>query len=79
VSARVARLGKVLSHPLTLLLTGAVVTSLVVPAITRGWQDHQKALAVKSELVEDMTAKTSRFLARSSLRGSAAEPRTRSP
>ena len=58
-----ARLAGALSHPLTLLLAGALVTSLVVPSITRQWQDHEKELAVKSQLVEDMTAQTSRFLA----------------
>jgi len=60
---RVARTAKVLSHPLTLLLAGAVLTSIVVPAITRSWQDHEKELAVKSQLVEGLTAKTSEFLA----------------
>jgi len=63
MSSRVTRVGKALSHPLTLLLVGAAVSSLVVPAISRRWQDHREALAVKSELVEEMTAKTSRFLA----------------
>ncbi len=52
-----------LSHPLTLLLVGGVLTSLVVPGVTRSWQDHEKALAVKSALVEDLTLKTTRFLA----------------
>jgi len=54
---------KALSHPLTLLLAGAAITSIVAPAITRGWQDHEKELAVKSQLVGELTEKTSTFLA----------------
>lgn len=63
MSGRLARLAKLLAHPLALLAAGALVTSIVVPAITRSWQDHEKELAVKSQLVDDVSAKTSTFLA----------------
>ena len=43
------------SHPFVLLLAGALLSSLVVPAITRRWQDHQKELELKTALVTEIT------------------------
>jgi hypothetical protein len=37
-------------HPLVLLTLGALISSLLVPWFTRKWQDHQKALELKSAL-----------------------------
>jgi hypothetical protein len=48
-------LGRVVGHPLTLLLLGALLSGLLVPYIARGWQDQRKALEVKATLVERLT------------------------
>lgn len=48
-------IGDVLRHPLTVLFIGALVTGLLVPRITRQWQDQRKALELKAELVERLT------------------------
>jgi hypothetical protein len=42
---------RVISHPLFLLVVGGILTSLVIPAITRRWQDHQKHLELKVDLL----------------------------
>ncbi len=56
-----------LAHPLLLLLVGALVTAgitgLVVPSITRGWQNHDTALKIRSDLVARMGTSVSAFLA----------------
>jgi hypothetical protein len=48
-------LGRVLGHPLTLLLLGAALSGLLVPWVARGWQDQRKALEVKAALAERLT------------------------
>jgi hypothetical protein len=45
---------KILSHPLILLLVGAIVTSIVIPAVSRPWME-QKALELKVALVDDVS------------------------
>src|SRR5262245_57180663 len=40
-----------LQHPLLLLLVGALISSWIIPSFTRQWQDHQKELELKSDLV----------------------------
>lgn len=44
-----------LAHPLFLLLAGAVLTGLLIPTVTRRWQDRQKALELKTELVGEIS------------------------
>lgn len=44
-----------LQHPITLLLLGAVISGLLIPWITRRWNNHQKALEIKTELVSDLS------------------------
>jgi hypothetical protein len=44
-----------LAHPLFLLLAGAVLTGLLIPALTRRWQDRQKALELKTELIGEIS------------------------
>ena len=41
-----------LSHPLTLLIVGALLSSLLIPSWTRQWQDRQSELRVKVDLVD---------------------------
>jgi hypothetical protein len=56
-----ARLARLLGHPLLILLVGALISALVVPMLTRRWQDHQRALDVQTTLVSDMTESAERF------------------
>src|SRR6185436_9388091 len=44
-----------LSHPLFILLVGAVISGLLIPTINRRRQDHQKALEIKTELVTEIS------------------------
>jgi hypothetical protein len=46
---------EILKHPLTVLLFGALISGLLIPAFTRRWQNHQKALEIKTELVSDLS------------------------
>lgn len=45
----------VLAHPMIILLVGAALTGLIIPLITRRWQDRQKALELKTELVSELS------------------------
>jgi hypothetical protein len=56
-------LASIVKHPLVLLAAGAVVSGLLVPALTRGAQNHRQALEIKSDLVKSMSAAASPFLA----------------
>jgi hypothetical protein len=47
-----------LAHPLIVLLVGAVVTGLLVPTLTRRWQDRQKELELKTQLVSELSQST---------------------
>ena len=46
------RLEGLLAHPLTLLIVGALLSSLLIPSWTRQWQDRQSELKVKVDLVD---------------------------
>jgi hypothetical protein len=46
---------ELLKHPLTVLLVGALISGLLIPAFTRRWQNHQKALEIKTQLVSDLS------------------------
>jgi hypothetical protein len=48
-------LDHVLGHPAVLLLLGAGVTGLLVPHITTAWQNQQKALDIKTNLVSRLS------------------------
>ena len=67
--SRWSRAGKWLASPLLITVVAAVLSGLLLPYIARGWQNHQKALEVKTGLVTQMsesssgTVATSRFLA----------------
>jgi hypothetical protein len=45
---------KIMSHPLLLLVVGAIVSSIIVPSFTRQWQDNQKQLELKTALADDI-------------------------
>jgi hypothetical protein len=46
---------ELLRHPLTVLLVGALMSGLLIPAFTRRWQNHQKALEIKTQLVSELS------------------------
>jgi hypothetical protein len=47
--------GDLLSHPLVLLILGGAFTGYLLPRLTRKWQDRQKELEVKIELVSQIS------------------------
>jgi hypothetical protein len=51
-----------LSHPLFLLLIGAMISSLIVPVVTRIWQIHDKELEVKGEVIEQINGGLTDFV-----------------
>jgi hypothetical protein len=55
-----------LAHPLVLLLVGgaftAGITNYLIPSITRQWQNHDKELEIKSELVQKMSESATSFI-----------------
>jgi hypothetical protein len=55
-------LSDVLAHPMVLLLAGGVLTGMLVPLITRRWQNRQKALELKTGLVTDLSDSVTRLL-----------------
>src|SRR5262245_28005345 len=46
---------ELLKHPLTVLLVGALISGLLIPTFTRRWQNHQKALEIKTQLVSELS------------------------
>ena len=44
-----------LAHPLLLLIIGALISALLVPWLTQRWQNHQKKLELKSDLVSQIS------------------------
>jgi hypothetical protein len=52
----------VLGHPLLLLLVGAIVSSYLIPALTRSWQNHEKELDLKASLAAEMSEKATDFV-----------------
>ena len=43
------------SHLLVLLIVGAIISSILIPWFTRGWQNYQQELEIKKELVGDIS------------------------
>jgi hypothetical protein len=52
----------ILAHPLFLLLIGAMISSLMVPVVSRMWQVHDKELEVKEQLVADINTSLTDFV-----------------
>ena len=42
------------AHPLTLLIVGALLSSLLIPSWTKQWQDRQSELQVKIDLIDQL-------------------------
>jgi hypothetical protein len=47
-----SKLKGLLAHPMTLLVVGALLSSLLIPSWTKQWQDRQSELQVKVDLVD---------------------------
>ena len=62
-------------------VVAALLVNWLIPQVTRKWQDHQKALEIKTGLVSEMSESvsgavmTGRFLASGLIRKSSADPR----
>ena len=46
----------ILAHPLVLLLAGALVSGILVPAFTHQWQAQQATQQTKTEVIDDIAA-----------------------
>src|SRR5687768_13752561 len=60
-------LEEILVHPITLLLIGAGVTSLLIPWFTKRWEDRKKELEIKVDIVSKMTEVRANVLAEASI------------
>lgn len=58
-SARGRALREWLGNPLVVAVATTVLASLVIPQLTRQWQDHQKALEIQTALVSAMSESVS--------------------
>ncbi|MGZ6691229.1 MAG: hypothetical protein ACXVHQ_27675 [Solirubrobacteraceae bacterium] len=54
-----------LSNPLLVAVVAALLGSLLIPSITRKWQNHQKALEIQTGLVSEMSQSVSSAVASS--------------
>jgi hypothetical protein len=79
--SRVRELSHGLAHPFVIAVVIAVLVNLLIPSFTRKWQDHQKALEIKTELVSDMGESISdavmsgRFISAGLVSRSSSDPR----
>lgn len=53
---------EILSNPLLLLIVGGLVTGLLIPYITTQWQNHEKELEIKTNLVTKISEYATRML-----------------
>ena len=56
------RVGKSLSHPLVLIAAGALISSYLLPSLTRQWQNHERELDIKASLVQEMSETAAEFV-----------------
>lgn len=57
-----ASVDAILRHPLFLVAATGVVSSYVIPRLTRRWQDHQKAIETRTRFATEGTETIIRFL-----------------
>lgn len=55
-------ISKAMSHPLLLLIAGAVLSGFLLPHVSHEWQVHAEELEVKDELVEEINDSLVRFV-----------------
>jgi hypothetical protein len=69
-----------LANPLLVTVVAALLGGWLIPQITRKWQDHEKALEIKTGLVSQMSESvssavmTGRFIAVGLVRGASRDP-----
>jgi hypothetical protein len=51
MTAENGKLKNILSNPLLLLVVGGTISGLLIPYITTQWQNHQKELEIKTDLL----------------------------
>jgi hypothetical protein len=79
--SRLRELSRGLAHPFVIAIVVAVLVNWLIPQFTRKWQDHQKALEIKTGLVSDMgesisdAVMTGRFIAAGLVSRSSSDPR----
>jgi hypothetical protein len=56
--ARPSRVSRALAHPLMITVAGAILAALVLPLVTRQWQDRQSELDLKRDVVAEMAEST---------------------
>jgi hypothetical protein len=61
VMSRLGNVGKWLSHPVVLCLVGVLISTLLVPYITRRWQETKEEIDRRAELAADITEKATGF------------------
>jgi hypothetical protein len=70
-----------LAHPLVIAVVIAVLVNWLIPQFTRKWQDHQKALEIKTGLVSEMgeaisdAVMSGRFISAGLVSRSSSDPR----
>lgn len=57
-----------LQHPLLLLVVGALISSYIIPLYTKAWQDHQKELELKTDLVSEISDATASILTKTQVK-----------
>jgi hypothetical protein len=50
-----AKIGAFIKHPLVLLVLGGLLSALLIPQITRQWQDRQSEKEIKRSLLEEIS------------------------
>ena len=51
-----------LSSQICLLILGAIISSLIIPWFFQVWQDYQKELEIKTNLIERITEAVTRMI-----------------
>jgi hypothetical protein len=76
----VERLGPFFKHPLVLLALGGLFTAILIPQVTREWQDRQSEQEIKRTLLEEIASSaTTAVRQANSLAAACAEPAAEPP
>jgi hypothetical protein len=51
-----SRLGRFFKHPLVIAVLAGVFTAVLIPHVTRGWQDRQREAEIKQSLLDDISS-----------------------
>jgi len=53
---------QLLRHPLFLVLATGLISSYLIPRLTRRWQDHQKAIETRTRFASEITESVVKFI-----------------